>query len=147
MTFKFSENSKNKLSTCHPDLQLICNRVIQIIDITIVEGKRDLQAQQKYFKEGRSKLDGINKKSKHQVSEENPFSMAVDIAPYPLDWRNINEYERHRFYYLAGIFKGIAYQLQQQGLIKHRIRWGGDWDGDNSFKDQRFNDLPHFELI
>lgn len=26
-----------------------------------------------------------------------------------------------------------------------RITWGGDWDGDKSFKDNKFNDLPHFE--
>ena len=27
------------------------------------------------------------------------------------------------------------------------LRWGGDWDGDRDFKDQRFIDLPHFELV
>ncbi|MFQ5990813.1 MAG: hypothetical protein ACE5NA_00110 [Nitrospiraceae bacterium] len=26
------------------------------------------------------------------------------------------------------------------------IRWGGDWDGDRTFRDQNFNDLSHFEL-
>jgi len=27
------------------------------------------------------------------------------------------------------------------------IRWGGDWNMDTYVKDQRFNDLPHFELV
>ena len=141
MSYKFSDTSKEKLLTCHIDLQLICNHVINIIDVVVIEGKRDLKKQQEYFRDGHSKLDGVIKKSKHQVSEENPFSMAVDIAPYPLDWGDLP-----RFYFLAGIFKGVAFELQQQGLIKHSVRWGGDWDGDNSFNDQRFNDLPHFEL-
>ena len=26
------------------------------------------------------------------------------------------------------------------------IRWGGDWDMDTYVKDQKFKDLPHFEL-
>ena len=26
------------------------------------------------------------------------------------------------------------------------IRWGGDWDKDYDEKDERFRDLPHFEL-
>ena len=28
-----------------------------------------------------------------------------------------------------------------------RLRWGGDWDGDNELRDQTFNDLVHFEVI
>ena len=45
------------------------------------------------------------------------------------------------FYFLAGIIKAIANKRN----IK--IRWGGDWDDDNDFKDQHFNDLGHFELV
>lgn len=26
------------------------------------------------------------------------------------------------------------------------LRWGGDWDGDGQTTDERFVDLPHFEL-
>ena len=26
------------------------------------------------------------------------------------------------------------------------LRWGGDWDMDHNFKDQKFDDLCHFEL-
>jgi len=35
--------------------------------------------------------------------------------------------------------------------IAHRrgikLRWGGDWDRDLDFSDQRFYDLYHFELV
>ena len=27
------------------------------------------------------------------------------------------------------------------------IRWGGDWDSDTQVKDNKFDDLVHFELI
>ena len=43
--------------------------------------------------------------------------------------------------------KGKADELYIAGKMKHRIRWGGDWDGDTDVKDQKFMDLPHFELI
>jgi peptidoglycan L-alanyl-D-glutamate endopeptidase CwlK len=36
--------------------------------------------------------------------------------------------------------------LFEIGAIKHRIRWGGDWDMDNDLSDNTFNDLVHFEL-
>jgi peptidoglycan L-alanyl-D-glutamate endopeptidase CwlK len=28
-----------------------------------------------------------------------------------------------------------------------KIRWGGDWNGDLQFRDEKFKDLPHFELV
>ena len=50
------------------------------------EGARELETQQKYYREGFSNCDGIEKRSKHQVTPENPLSMAVDITRFmPLD--------------------------------------------------------------
>ncbi len=107
-----------------------------------MEGSRTQETQMEYYAQGKSKLDGINKLSKHQVSEDQPLSMAVDIAPYKIDWN-----DKNRFYFLAGIIKAVAAKLLEEGKITHAIRWGGDWDSDNNFKDQSFFDLPHFELI
>jgi hypothetical protein len=28
-----------------------------------------------------------------------------------------------------------------------RVRWGGDWDGDFETKDNKFDDLVHFEIL
>lgn len=128
----FGKISQERLATCHPDLQRICNEVIKIYDFTILEGERTLEQQQAYFKAGKSKLDGINKKSKHQ----NKPSLAVDIAPFPVDWNDIK-----RFYFLAGLFIAKADEL---GI---KVRWGGSWNGSFDFKQNKFNDLPHFELI
>jgi peptidoglycan L-alanyl-D-glutamate endopeptidase CwlK len=139
--FSFSEKSKKELSTCHKDLQMIFNEVIQVINISVLEGHRTLETQRKYFKEGKSKCDGVNNKSLHQ---SNP-SMAVDVAPYPIDFSE-KEKAKARFYFLAGIVFDTANKLLRENKIIHRIVWGGDWNSNIKFDDQSFDDLPHFEL-
>lgn len=126
----FSKKSLERLKDAHPDLQKILNEAIKHYDFTILCTFRDKEEQDKAFKSGASKLPWP--KSKHNKRP----SLAVDIAPYPLDYKH-----HARFYYLAGLIKGIASQMNI------RIRWGGDWDNDNDFTDNKFNDLPHFELI
>jgi len=143
--YKFGQKSQDKLDTCHKDLQIIMNEVIKYYDISILEGHRTLKQQKDYFKRGLSKLDGVNKKSKHQ----NYPSMAVDIIPYK---KGTNAFsgqveDTMRFFYLAGLVKAITEELLEEGKITHNIRWGGDWNSNDVFTDQVFNDYPHFELI
>jgi len=138
--YKFGKRSKRTLNTCHNDIQKICNEAIKHYNFSIIEGTRTLERQQKLFAEGRSKLDGINKKSKHQSSP----SMAIDTAPYPIRWSG--KKHKERWYYLMGIIQSIANRLYNQGEITHKIRKGIDWDKDNDFNDQTFDDLPHWEL-
>jgi len=138
----FGKASIERLSTCHNDLKRICTEVIKNVDFSVLEGTRTLHKQQTYYLEGRSKLDGVTKKSKHQTSP----SLAVDIAPYPIDFKN-DAKAQARFYMLAGYFFQAAETLLAQGVISHKVRWGGDWDNDKDFKDQSFDDLPHFELV
>ena len=127
---KFSDQSLSRLKSCHPLLQQVFNEVVKKVDCSIIEGYRDQATQNKYFKEGSSKVQYPD--GKHNKIP----SLAVDVAPYPIDWKDTS-----RFYYFAGYVKGIAHNL------KIPIRWGGDWDQDNDFKDQKFNDLVHFELL
>ena len=127
---KYGERSKKNLSTAHPKLQELFNEVIKVYDHSIICGRRGKEEQDQAVHEGRSKQ--VWPTSKHNSDP----SHAVDAAPYPIDWNDLK-----RLYYFAGIVKGIASQK------KIAIRWGGDWDGDNDFKDQTFNDLVHFELI
>lgn len=143
---KFGKTSKERLSTCNSDLVKICNEVIRHIDYSIVEGARTDEAQHQYFKDGKSKLDGVTQKSKHQVTKAKPLSGAVDVAPYPIDFKNESK-AKARFYLLAGYFFQASETLYEAGEITHKLRWGGDWDSDKDFKDQSFDDLPHFELI
>jgi hypothetical protein len=126
---KFSKKSKKILSTCHEDLQLLFEIVIKEFDCTIICGYRGRYKQIVAFKRGYSKKQYPN--SKHNESP----AMAVDVIPYPIDWG-----DKERMYYFAGYVKRVALEL---GL---KIRWGGDWNSDNVVNDQKFIDLPHFEL-
>ena len=126
---KFSKKSKAKLNTCDKRLIELFNKVVKKFDCTIIEGHRSKDRQNKLFDEGKSKLQYPN--GKHNATP----SMAVDVAPYPIDWN-----DRERFTYFAGYVVGIAYQM---GL---KIRWGGDWEMDTQVKDNNFDDLPHFEI-
>jgi len=135
MKYPFSENSLQKLETCHYDLQLIFKAVALSVDCSIICGHRDEEAQNEAFANHKSKL-------KFPQSNHNKMpSMAVDAMPYPIDWSDLP-----RLYYFGGIVKATAQQLYQTQSISHLIRWGGDWDNDNSFTDNLFNDLGHFEL-
>ena len=133
---KFSEASKSKLASCHHDLQRLFNEVIKHYDCTIIQGARSDVEQKKLFAEKKTKADGVNDKSKHQVDKEFPFSRAVDVSPFPIKWE-----EKDRFILFAGRVEGIA---QAMGI---KIRWGGNWNGDNELRDNNFDDLVHFELI
>jgi len=126
----FGTASRKKLDTCHQELQSVCDLVIETYDFTVLEGMRSNERQEELFRQGKSKLRAGQ--SKHNQTP----SLAVDVAPYPIDWEN-----RARFYLLAGMMFQAATDLN----IK--LRWGGDWDGDWVHTDQTFHDLPHFELV
>lgn len=126
--FKFSKSSTKRLDTCHPDLQKLFREVIKHHDCTIICGARTLEEQQKAFKGGFSKLDGINKKSKHQVDASTPLSLAVDVLPYPINWNDRKGHDE-----FAKNVKEIAKR------INVNVRWGGDF--------KSFRDAPHWELI
>lgn len=146
--YSFGKRSRSRLDTCHPDMILIMEEVIKIYDFSVLEGLRTLEQQQEYYETGRSKLDGINKKSKHQ-DDGSGKSRAIDIMPFKKGSNAFSgkEKDNRRFYYLAGLVKGTAERLLEEGKISHKIRWGGDWDSDDIYSDQNFDDLPHFELI
>ena len=126
---KFSKRSKAALSTCHPDLKNVFSEVIKHFDCAILEGHRTEKDQNKKYRMGLSKL-----KYPHGKHNSVP-SMAVDVAPYPIDWK-----DRERFHLFAGFVLGVA------SLMGIKLRWGGDWDRDTRVGDNTFDDLPHFEL-
>ena len=131
----FGKKSKERLASCHPDLQLIFNKVIEYVDCSVLEGHRGEERQNKFFDEGKSKVKFPN--GRHNA---NP-SMAVDVTPYPVDWD-----DRERQTLFAGFVLGVARMLLDNGEVSHNLRWGGDWDMDYQVMDNRFDDFPHFEL-
>jgi hypothetical protein len=125
----FGKSSLEKLAELDPRLQEVLNEAIKIVDFTIICGTRSKEDQEKAFNEGKSKLH--YPESKHNSSP----SMAVDVAPYPIDWSNAKG-----FCYLAGIIMGIA---AAKGI---KLRWGGDFNRDYIVGNDKFQDLPHLEI-
>lgn len=126
----FSKVSADRLATADKRLQDVFNEVIKHFDCTIACGIRTKEEQDAAVAAGNSKTPWPQ--SKHN---SNP-SKAVDAYPYPVDFNDLN-----RMRYFAGIVMGIA---AVKGI---KLRWGGDWNQDTQLSDNKFNDLPHFELV
>ena len=131
--YKFGKRSTRELATLHEDLQLVLVEAIQIIDFSIMCGHRDERLQNLHFDQGRTKL-------KWPQSNHNAMpSQAVDIAPYPINFRD-NPKVLARFYMLMGMIYAISVRK------KVKLRFGLDWSSDFIFTDQNFDDLVHIEL-
>ena len=149
--YAFGKRSRDNLDTCHKDIIAICEELIKFYDFSVIEGLRTQERQQQLFREGKTKIDGVTKKGRHQGEVHNGklVSMAVDIIPYkkgtnPFD---NNEKERARFYFMMGAVAAIAERLFDEGKITHKVRFGLDWAGTHVYTDNSFDDLPHFELV
>jgi peptidoglycan L-alanyl-D-glutamate endopeptidase CwlK len=127
--FKFSTLSQNRLATCCTDLQAICHLALQIspIDFSVICGYRDAETQNKAYAEGKS---GVM----YPVSYHNKApSLAVDLAPYPLDWNDITAFK------IIGSSMCIAaYKLD----IKN-FTWGAFWKKGQW---QNKTDWGHFQI-
>jgi peptidoglycan L-alanyl-D-glutamate endopeptidase CwlK len=119
---EFSSTSISRIRTLHPQLQRLTYEVIKIYDFSVLCGFRNKDNQKAAFESGNSLV-------KYPKSKHNQLpSLAVDVAPYPIDWDDINE-----FFFLAGLFMMKANQLSIP------LRWGGRW--------VKLKDLGHFELM
>lgn len=137
---KFGKTSKERLNTAKLCLQDLFNIVVQDYDCSILCGHRNQLHQDAAFNSGASKVSWPN-------SRHNSFpAQAVDVAPYPIDWGETgttNERQKAiaRFYHFAGY---VTHVSENENIP---VRWGGDWDGDKIFSDQKFDDLVHWELL
>jgi peptidoglycan L-alanyl-D-glutamate endopeptidase CwlK len=135
----FSARSLGRLATCDPALESLFRQVVREFDCTIICGHRTAREQQALYAQGRTKpgrivtyKDGVDNLSKHNFYP----SLAVDVVPYPVQWSNTD-----RMYYFAGF---VMHTARSMGI---QVRWGGDWDNDTQTDDERFIDLPHFEVM
>ena len=118
---KFGKRSRSNLATCHADIQKVLNEAIKYFDFSVICGYRGKKAQNEAYKKGFSKL-------KFPLGKHNKKpSLAVDLAPYPIDWK-----DNLRFAFMAGVIMTIA---DQMGI---ELEWGGHW--------KSFKDYPHFQL-
>lgn len=118
--------SRKRLATAHSDLQRLFEEVADgvdrgecsgVRDITILCGFRGELDQNRAFDQGHSKL-------RWPASAHNKTpALAVDAAPYPLDWLDVLAFDR-----LQAYVRRVAVRL---GIsLRDRISW----------------DPPHYEL-
>lgn len=133
--FSLSKASEDKMNGVHPDLIKVVRRAIQIskVDFKVGEGVRTLARQKTLVAEGKSKT--LN--SRH-IPGRDGLGKAVDlwvIKGGTIVWDQASYVELSQYVLQAAKELGVS------------IRWGGDWDGDGNWKEERFFDGPHYELL
>ena len=116
---ELGKKSTEILSKVHSKLKSIINEAIKEFDFSVIAGYRGCSEQDYLFSIGKSR-----KRFPYSNHNSEP-ARAVDIAPYPIDWKN-----EKRFVALSKIMKRIAKEK------KINIVWGGDWGWD----------FPHYQL-
>lgn len=139
--YPYGPSSQRHFDTLHFDWKIILRTLQDRVDHTVVFGHRSKADQDHAFEQGLSKLRWPD--SKHNSLP----SMAVDVAPYFAEIRGIDWEDTHAVCTLWGRIIEISERLIREGTITHRVRWGGDWDGDGRTRDQSFMDFVHGELI
>ncbi len=132
MEYKFGKVSEKRLNTCHKDIQRLMKKAIKTspLDFSIICGHRNKKEQNEAFEMGYSKVKWPN-------GNHNKFpSNAVDIAPYP----RLFEASIDDWLLLSNHVKKVA---EKEGID---VRWGGDWNDNGDYRDEKFLDLPHWEL-
>lgn len=149
MEYKFSQQSLERLETCHEDLQIVAKGAIKEspYDFGISYGYRSPDEQFELYKKGRiyidnrwrikdkkkivTYLDGFTKRSKHNIHPAEAF----DIFCYNNDKITWN----HKYYLETALhILEIAEKLFLDEKITNRMIWGGYW--------KLFHDYPHFQI-
>ena len=120
---EFSEKSLSILETCDHRLIRLCADAIEVTDFSVIHGFRDKALQNSLVRAGAS-----NRKWPKSNHNKTP-SMAVDLAPWPIDWEDIG-----RFHFLAGVLRGL---MRRRNFD---LGWGGNWTGKAK------GDYGHFEI-
>lgn len=123
---KWSKTSRRRMENVHPDLVAIADRALGygVLDLTVLRegGTRTEEQQSVLVKKGVSQT--MN--SLHLIQADG-FGYAIDLAPYPVDWKNIQA-----FCLMGTLMFRAAMELGTY------IEWGGHW--------VTFEDYPHFQL-
>lgn len=127
-----SQISANRLKLAHPLLQQLFTAVAVETDIVILDATRGRAAQELAFKKGNTKVHFGN--SAHNYMP----CIALDVCPLPVDWSRAG---RKKFETL-----GKKFVLPIANRLKIPIRWGADWNMNSDLSDEKFSDMPHYEL-
>lgn len=132
MRNKWGKGSLEKINAVGLDIELkefLLFIEDKIPDSTITCTVRTLKEQQECFANRTSKLDGVIKKSKHQVGK------AFDIVPYPNLWQS----KEIEWKSLNNDIKNALVEFNSTRDKKLNLKWGEEW--------KNFVDKPHYEII
>ena len=122
MSYQFGARSIRERDTCVPELIQLADECIKFWNCSVLEGHRGEQKQNQYYAEKKSFL-------RYPHSKHNSMpSRAIHLAPWPIDWNDIERWQRFGFFVL-----GVA-----QSLGISNLQWGGLW--------RSLKDYAHFEL-
>lgn len=129
---KASKRTRDNCKHLHYKLSLWVGYMLATcpVDFYVNEGLRSDEDQNKYYKQGTSKIDGYNKRGSHQddLSTPEKDSRAVDI--YYVDWTNKDKNDGSRWKILRESGEKCA------DMLGIKLIYGYDWGWDS----------PHFEL-
>ena len=144
MTYKFSETSKQRREGIDPRLIAISDRAIELtlVDFGIPQdgGVRTPERQNELYRANKSKCDGFDKLSNHQIKPGKEYGEALDFYAY-VDGAASWKYE-----HLAMVAAAFLQAASELGI---RIKWGGLWKSASSKTSNGISygwDCPHIEL-
>jgi peptidoglycan L-alanyl-D-glutamate endopeptidase CwlK len=123
------------------ELQILAPRALRLspYDFTIIWVWRGAEVQDGLFKIGASDKQFPDSKHNFLDSDGQPASNALDFGPW-ID-KKIPWEDTHIFAVIAGAFFAAGNAL---GI---KVRWGADWNGNGSTKDQTLMDFGHIEVV
>lgn len=117
---------EERLNQVAPALATVVRLAGERTSFVILEGARSVEDEQKAIDTGHSKLkDPMN--SKHVIGPSRPLALAVDLAPLPVNWSDLDAFRQ-----LSTVVLSCASEV---GTV---VTWGGDWT--------TLRDYPHYEL-
>ena len=115
-----------RLANVDPRLVAVIQAAGEQTECVVLEGARTVADEQKAIDTGHSKLkDPMH--SKHVIGPGRPLALAVDLAPIPVNWDDLDAFRQ-----LSVVVLGCAANLNTP------VTWGGTWT--------TLKDFPHYEL-
>lgn len=157
---KFGKRSLDAMTGIHPNLRKVLDKAAEMAeaseDFMVLQGPRTREQMMENYGKGRTvaelarwkipasyaqpsaaKVTWLRDpfKSDHRIMEDG-FGHAVDLAPYPVDFKDVKRYVQ--LYHL------IMAAARCEGV---KLRSGMDWDKDGNLMEKGETDLGHFELV
>lgn len=164
--FKFGARSMRNLAKVHPDLIDLVRTAGELceIDFYVDQGGRTQREQDKLYAQGRTHqqlaaagIAGVvarpdlprvteTRNSKHLIKGPLMVGVAVDLNPFPVDFKNLWKYDaiRDAMWKALGVVNAKRVAEGKKPLV---LRWGADWDMDGRHRERGESDNPHFEIV